>query len=277
MKKQFILSVFVLMSFAAAFPVFAQDAVVLMQELDEIREDVKILQRRIYHENDGASSLEVRVGHLDELVRSTAGRLDELEHKIGQLENKIDLINKDIDVRMKLLEGKKIESFSSPVADNSPKFDAPVAQNAPQSIVGGSISGDNLQPLKKQTAADLYQQGLKSLKDSDFTDAEYCFNTILNKFPNDKLAANAQYWLGETYYARKDFSRAAIAFAKGYQEYENSPKKADSLLKLGMSMQELGKKDDACAAFSSLPLEFPKAEKQLKDKAAERVKKLGCK
>ena len=103
------------------------------------------------------------------------------------------------------------------------------------------------------------------------------FNKILSKHPQDKLAGNAQYWLGETYYARKEFDRAAVSFAKGYQNYKESPKRADSLLKLGMSMQSLNKKDEACAAFVSLPTEFPKADKTLKNKAAEGAKKLGCK
>ena len=177
---------------------------------------------------------------------------------------------------MKLLEGKKTTGSGGSVADNSPKFSAPVAKEAPQSIVGGSISNDELKPIRKPTAAEVYQKGLEALKASDFAAAEENFNTVLNKYPKDKLAGNAQYWLGETYYARKDYGRAAVAFAKGYQGYKNNPKGADSLLKLGMSMQELGKKGEACAAFLSLKEEFPKAEKGLKEKAAERAKKLDC-
>lgn len=278
-KKLFwpVLAPALVLTLAPVAPAAAQDVTVLMQELDDIREDLKILQRRTYNENDDNSKVEVRIGRLDELVRSTAGRLDELDHKIGRLEEKIDLINRDMDVRMKLLEGKKIESSGAAVVDNSPKFSAPVAKDAPKSIVGGAISGGDLQPLKKPTAADIYQQGLQALKDADFDRAEESFNTILGQFPQDKLAGNAQYWLGETYYARKDFERAAVAFGKGYQGYENSPKKADSLLKLGMSMQELGQKENACAAFTGLPEEFPKAEKQLLAKAAERAEQLGCK
>ncbi len=276
MKKQYRIGAAVLaVLLAGAAPCAAQDATVIMQELGDIREDLKILQRQMY--NSEGSDIVVQLGKLDELTRATAGRLDEMNHRIDQLSEKIDLINKDIDVRMKLLEGKKITASTETAADNSPKFDAPVAKNAPDSIVGGAISDGELQPLKKPTAADIYQQGLEALKASDFAAAEEKFNTVLKKFPDDKLAANAQYWLGETYYVRKDFSRAAVAFGKGYQDYKNSSKRADSLLKLGMSMQALGQKDDACAAFQGLTAEFPKADKSLRDKAAERVKQLGCK
>ena len=275
MKKFFVVSILICIVLAGSVGVSkAQDVSVIMQEIDEIREDLKILQRQNY--NNENSELEVRFGHLDELVRSTAGRLDELEYKIKQLNEKLDLINKDIDVRMNLLEGKKITSSATETVDHSPKFLAPVAQNAPKVLVGESIANNELQPPAMPTAANIYQKGLEALKASDFVGAEENFNQVLKKFPNDKLAGNAQYWLGETYYARKDFSRAAIAFAKGYKGYKNNPKAADSLLKLGMSMQELGKKQEACAAFISLKTEFPKAEKDIQNTAAEKAKKLGC-
>ena len=86
-----------------------------------------------------------------------------------------------------------------------------------------------------------------------------------------------RYWLGETFYARKEYDKAAVAFAKGYQQYHSNAKAADSLLKLGMSMQGLKKTKEACAAFTSLYKEFPKAAKNLKDKASAEAKKLKCK
>lgn len=261
----------------SALPSAAQDTTVLMQELTDIREELTILQRKSYKGEN--SELEVKFGRLDEVIRSTSGRLDELEYKIKQLDEKINLINKDVDVRMKLLEGKKITAADSmAMADNSPKFSAPVANNAPQALVGSSISReDNLEPVKMPTAQELYQKGLEALKAADYAVAEENFNKILNKFASDKLAGNAQYWLGETYYARKDYQRAAVAFAKGYQNYKGSPKGADSLLKLGMSMQAMDKKAEACAAFTGLSKEFPKAEAVLKTKATDGAKKLGCK
>lgn len=259
-------------------PVYAQDATVIHQELEDMREDLKILQRRLYNTGD-EGDFGVQLGRFDEQVRAMTGRLDELEHKINSLDEKINMINKDIDVRMNLLEGKKISiSDSAAAVDNSPKFSAPVAADAPKSIVGGAITKDNdLQPVKGSTAPEIYQAGLEALKANEYDKAEKAFGKILAKFPNDKLAGNAQYWLGESFYARKEYDKAAIAFAKGYQQYRSGVKAADSLLKLGMSMQGLEKKKEACAAFVSLPKEFPKADKSLKDKAAAEVKKLGCK
>lgn len=275
MKKYWLL-VFTLILCAPAVA-SAQDVSVLQQELDDIREDIKILQRRAYNNEDKGDTV-VQVSRLDEQVRSTSGKLDELEYKIKQLDEKIDMINKDIDVRMKLLEGKKIDSsVSADVPDNTPKFAAPVATEAPQSIVGGSISGGDLQPAKGDTAPEIYQSGLEALKANQYAEAEKAFTKVVTRFPNDKLAGNAQYWLGETFYARQEYDKAAITFAKGYQQYHDNAKAADSLLKLGMSMKALKKNKEACAAFVSLPTEFPKAEKIVKDKAAAEKKNLGCK
>ncbi len=160
---------------AGTVPCEAQDVTVIMQELADLREELVILQRKSY--NGENSELEVRVGRLDEVIRSASGRMDELEYKIKQLNEKLDLVNKDIDVRMKLLEGKKITgSGTVAVVDNSPKFAAPVAQNAPSAIVGGAISrGDNLEPIKMPTPAEIYQKGLEALKAADYAAAEEKF------------------------------------------------------------------------------------------------------
>ena len=105
----------------------------------------------------------------------------------------------------------------------------------------------------------------------------FYINIVLTKFPDHKLAANAQYWLGESYYGKKDYAKAAVAFAKGYEKYKDSNKGADNILKLGMSMQMLGKTEEACTAFVNLPKEFPKAPDNLKNKAAQLASELKCK
>ena len=72
MKKQYrILTAVLALTLVNAMPAAAQDVTVLMQEMNDIREDLKILQRQMY--NDGGSELVVTVGRLDELVRPPAG------------------------------------------------------------------------------------------------------------------------------------------------------------------------------------------------------------
>jgi len=98
----------------------------------------------------------------------------------------------------------------------------------------------------------------------------------VQRYPNDPLAGNAQYWLGETYYVQKDYNNAAAVFAEGYQKYPKGGKAADNLLKLGMSLGQLGQKADACRAFARLDRDFPGAPGNVKERAADEKKRLGC-
>lgn len=253
------------------------------EELAQLREDVTFLQRQVYQNNNAdvnsltsSKNVSVQIGQFDELLRQVIGKTDELEFKIKKLNERLDVMNKDIEVRFKMLEGKPVSSSGSLELPTKNKFAAPVAKDAPKSIVGDSIKGDDLKPLKSADVKSIYQEGLEALKAGNDKLAEEKFNTILGKFPEDKLAGNAQYWLGEVYYGRKDFTKAAVAFAKGYEKYKG-PKGPDSLLKLGMSMRELKKNEEACVAFTSLPKEFPKAEAALLNRAKSEASKLGCK
>ena len=258
----------------------------LQREIDVLREDIQVIQRKVYRESqDGispasAQDVAVRMGQFDEILRKAVGKMDEMGHKIKSLNEKIDLMNKDIDFRLSALEGKPVSRSNHDAHNNinKKKFDAPVASKAPKSLVGGSITkSDNLAPVKTASVNELYQQGLDAIKASNNDLAIQRFNSILLKFPKDKLAGNAQYWMGEAYYAKKDFSKAAVTFAKGYEKYKDGTKGADNILKLGMSMAELGKTKEACTAFLSLPKTFPKASEELKVKAGARASALKCK
>ena len=258
----------------------------VMNEIAAIRQELEILQRQVYREqNDGisnprsAADIAVKIGEFDEKLRRLSGQVDEANYKIRQLENKIELINKDVDVRIKMIEGKPVSGNGGAVsASAAEKFKAPVAVGAPQAVTGDSIAkGDNLAPVKTKAIQQIYDEGLEAVKISDYAVAEQRFNEILKKAPDDKLAGNAQYWLGEVFYGQKNYQKAAVAFAKVIEKYKDGPKGPDSLLKLGMSMQNLKKNTEACQAFKSMKTEFPKAEKAVLDRAANEIKKLGCK
>lgn len=262
---------------------YAQSA--LQTEIDQLREDVQILQRQAYRNKQdelnpaSAQSVAVQIGQFDENLRQAIGKIDELEYKIKTLNERLDVMNKDIDMRFRMYEGKPLESGGMNNADTAvKKFEAPVAKGAPASIVGGAVAkGDDLAPVKTQSAEDIYKQGMTAINAGNNDEAAQKFTALMTKYPEHKLAGNAQYWLGEAYYAKKDYAKAAVAFGKGLEKYKDGNKGADSLLKLGMSMRELGKKEEACTAFKTLPAEFPKAEETTKTKAAGFAKALECK
>ncbi len=251
----------------------------LQRQIDTVKEDLQVLQRQLARGGTGGGQdVVVQVSQMDETLRQAVGRMDMIEHQLKTLEDKINMINKDMDIRLKMIEGKPIDGNGAGVSAPAKKFDAPVANGAASSVIGGAIAkGDDLPEVKTKTAEQIYQEALEAINAGKHDDAAAKFTAVLTKFPEHKLAGNAQYWLGESYYGKKDYAKAAVAFAKGYEKYKEGNKGADNILKLGMSMQRLGKKEEACTAFVNLPKEFPKAPDNLKQRAEKAATELNCK
>ena len=261
------------------FVVFDANAIsdnALQRQIDQLKEDLKVLQRKQAREQDDNNDV-VQLSQMDETLRHAVGRMDMIEHQLKTLEDKINMINKDIDLRLKMIEGKPIEGGGMSNQQVTQKFDAPVAVGAPKSVLGDSVNkGEKLPDVKTKSPDEIYQEGLDAINNGQHEDATEKFTSFLTKFPDHKLAANAQYWLGESYYGRKDYAKAAVAFAKGYEKYKDGNKGADNILKLGLAMQMLDKKEEACTAFVNLPKEFPNASQNLKDRAAKSAEELSC-
>jgi len=156
--------------------------------------------------------------------------------------------------------------------------------NAPQSILPPTATGavpdalsQSLDALPDDNAQALYEQAYGDLLQRDYAAAETGFGKVVKDYPNDPLAGSAQYWVGETYYVRKQFKKAADSFLAAYRKYSGSDKAPDSLLKLGMSLAALGQKDAACSTFAELNDKFPDAHDHLRNQAKGEAVKVGCK
>ncbi|MFO1060470.1 MAG: tol-pal system protein YbgF [Dongiaceae bacterium] len=125
-------------------------------------------------------------------------------------------------------------------------------------------------------AEEQYNNALELLRQANYPQAEQAFRGFVRAHPSDKLAGNAQYWLGETYYVRGNYTDAAVAFAEGYQKYPNNAKAPDNLLKLGMSLAALNRKGDACKAYQQLARQYPNAPQTVKTRASRERQAAGC-
>jgi tol-pal system protein YbgF len=121
-----------------------------------------------------------------------------------------------------------------------------------------------------------YETAYAQLLQQDYDGAEAGFTDFLAQYPSDGLAANAQYWLGETYFLRQQWDQAAQAFYKVAQNYGNSVKAPDSLAKLAMSLDRNGKRPAACAALGELNKRFPNPPAHVKNWEQAERKRTGC-
>ena len=168
------------------------------------------------------------------------------------------------------------------VAEEIPKKTDPITQfdvrNKNLNIEENEISQGLILP--NGTDQDQYNYAFEILRlangPADYEKAERALRAFLDKNPSSDLAGNAQYWIGETFYVRSDFERAAVEFLAGYEQYPSSLKGPDNLLKLGLSLARLDQKDVACASLSKLSTEYPSASDTIKRRAQSERGNLKC-
>ena len=175
------------------------------------------------------SQLFVKLTELESLVQSLTGRLERVQHENEQLRKRFDLYMEDSNARLRDLEASRLESS---------KVDPSRA----------SVSGKkkciaqarNLQ-FPEGTPEKKYKYAFGLLRDSKYEAARRALRMFIEHYPEHDLVANAQYWIGETFYACHEFEKAVLAFSDGYRKYPKNSKAPDNLLKLALSMESLGK------------------------------------
>ena len=250
----------------SAYTVKADD-IYLRDELTKLKDDIVVLQRQMYREKaeaeapkEAVSDFHVRFGEYDEMIREMNGKVENIEYRMKTLEKKMETIDKDIELRFSQMK-KHTEAAPAPKTNANGKKKNNAQAKAPAGI--------------KPT--ELYEKALTDLKADKLSDAETKFSQFLNSYPKDSLAGNAQYWLGEVYYKQQNFAKAAVAFKEGYSKYPEGTKGPDCLLKLGLSMKALGKKEEACTAFVNLPTIFGKVTPEIAARAKKEAEALACK
>jgi tol-pal system protein YbgF len=274
----------------------SDDTLMLMSRLNDLENQVQALQQgggktaagSMAPAGPAVADLDVRLSQVQDQIRALTGQLETQENEISQLKAENERVQSDIQQRLSDLEAKGGSGAGAvPQAGTGGQSYSPVlppasvgapvpltgpAALAPQAETLGTISNDpgSGSPEKDYEAAyNLFGAG-------DYAGAERGFAAFLQHYPTKPLAANAQFWLGETYYNRNQFQPAAQTFAANYKQYPNGAKAPDSLLKLGMSLGQLGQVPQACLAFAQLAQQFPAASPKIKAALAQERTRYKC-
>jgi len=121
-----------------------------------------------------------------------------------------------------------------------------------------------------------YEQAYNSILAGDYDRAEAGFRAFLAAHAEDEHAADAQYWLGESLFARGKYREAANEFLNGHKTYPKSPKAPDTLLKLGLSLAGLGERDAACSTYAQVLKQYPQASNALRQRIAVEQASASC-
>jgi tol-pal system protein YbgF len=132
----------------------------------------------------------------------------------------------------------------------------------------------------RSPAADVGRQdfdlAIALLKQKEYEGAERSFTAFLQKNPNSKLASDAVFYLGETYYLRGRQREAAEQYLKVSTAFAGSPRAPHAFLRLGQSLNALGAKEQACAAYAEIERKFPNASASVKTGAEREAKRARC-
>lgn len=126
-------------------------------------------------------------------------------------------------------------------------------------------------------ANEAYNHAFKQFSDKNYSAAVTSFDDFVRQYPDDPLAANAYYWLGECYYARGDFTRSSDAFRKGFEKNPDGQKAPDNLYKLGMSLASVKRVNEACIVLGQVIDKYGDANPRTREKAAAERTNLQCK
>jgi tol-pal system protein YbgF len=127
-----------------------------------------------------------------------------------------------------------------------------------------------------QTPKDEFDLAYGYVQRKDYALAEDGLRAFLRKYPSDQLAAEAQFWLGESLFQRQHYRDSAESFLAVTTRYETNPKAPDALLRLGQSLAALGEKETACAAWGEIGRKYPRASAAVKKTVATEQKRVRC-
>ncbi len=285
----------------------------ISDQIQVITKDLKTLEKAVYQKSDivslkpsGSSSSAglnedimtkhlLKLNEIEDQFRELTNKFEEVNFKLDKLATRVTKIQSDTQLRFSDLENEtpnlskqkktalpgsaKPQDFGAAPGyqtSNLPKEQSINSVETAQTVISEEPEKrESLLPNKP--AEEQYEFAVSFMKIGDYETAEFALREFIDKNKDHDLAGSAQYWYGETFRIRQLYSDAATAYLDGYQNYPKSKKAPDNLLKLGITMVQLGEKDQGCKMISGLKKEYPKASKSVLQKAQYEQKKFKCK
>ncbi len=285
--------------FLAAPLAHAQDIGGLVNRVDSLERDLQMMQRQFYRDNkevdapsynasagQGSADMLVRLSQLEEMLRDMQGQIEEVQYQQRRVSEEMQKLSEDTDWRLQQLEaaamaapaaaGENAESVASPSANvAAATSSANATPQTPNTYQPKSSASQNT-ASSFDSSRDHYNHAFKLLNERNYIEAADSFKAFIDAYPDDALIGNAYYWLGETYYVRGDFIRAADQFRKGFEVKPDGPKTPDNLLKLAMSLSQIQRDKEACVVLNQLSKKYATKSRAVADKAQKERARIGC-
>ena len=250
----------------------------------------------------------LKLSEVEDQFRELTNKFEEINFKLDKLSTRVSKIQADNQIRFQDIETNIISGNKSSEENqlsSKPKTDEQKilpGSSQPQDLgtisykdtetnetsqqiqsvdTTASIVTETFQSEEKILPQDLnaekqYEFATSFLKVGDYSTAERAFREFVISNPDHELAGSAQYWYAETFRIRQLYTDAASAYLEGYQKYPKGKKAPINLLKLGVSMVQIGEKDQGCKMINGVELQYPNANQSVIQKAKYESKKFEC-
>ena len=280
--------------------------------LEKLKQDVKTLEKAVYSQSsenitNNSSVLSyndedvltrhlLKLSEIEQQFQQLTNKFEEINFKIDKLSSRLSKVQADNQLRFQELEVGNVNN----VVTSKPDKTLP-GSSQPQDLGAITYKDTETQDLVQKTQSiettssvvtesfvteekilpkidpkEQYNFATGLLKQGDYTTAERALREFVMDNPEHSLAGNAQYWYAETFRIRQLYTDAASAYLEGYQKYPKSEKAAINLLKLGVSLVQIGEKDQGCLMIKGVKKEYQKAKQSVLQKAKYEEKKFDC-
>jgi tol-pal system protein YbgF len=204
--------------------------------LETLQKEVEGYQREIASVRKGGADLQATLENARVDMQLLTGKVDDLRIQAQRPADDVALLKEDTGKRLAQLEDRLVRLEQGLAEQQKKAADLP------------------------PTPENIYQQGLDALKVGETAKAREFLTRFLDQNPKHKLAANAHYWLGETYYSEKSFEQAILEFQEVIKNFPDKDKVPAAMLKQGMAFKEIGDPKSSVYIYKKLIEEFPKSE-----------------
>ena len=246
----------------------------------------------------------LKLSEIENQFQELTNRFEEINFKLDKLSNRLSKVQADNQIRFQDIEGSITSGdFSNKISKNKLNENDNILPGSSEPQDLGSVSykdtetNETSQKIQSvETTASIvtetfqaeekilpneaptkqYEFATSFLKVGDYPTAERAFREFVLSNPDHDLAGNAQYWYAETFRIRQLYTDAASAYLEGYQKYPKGEKAPINLLKLGISMVQIGEKDQGCKMINGVEKQYPKANQSVIQKAKYESKKFEC-
>ena len=258
-----------------------------------------------YNSEDVLTRHLLKLSEIENQFQQLTNKFEEINFKLDKLSNRMSKVQADNQVRFRDLENTIFSEGSikniSKKPNNNEKEILP-GSSEPQDLGSISYKDTSSNETSQQTQSidttativtetfqsedkilpnespeKQYEFATSFLKVGDYSTAERAFREFVNENPEHELAGNAQYWYAETFRIRQLYTDAASAYLEGYQKYPKGQKAPINLLKLGVSMVQIGEKEQGCKMINGVEKQYPKANQSVIQKAKYESQKFECK